>query len=233
MELFKTIKRIPKIGWIMGIVMFAMQAGIYKLGHLIASSTGTINWAISSKIDVIDNAIPIVPIFAIIYLFSYVFWICGPIAASLTKKSNFINYMLGLSIAYIIGLLIFIFLPTYMDREAEGLFEIAKNSPLLGFIYENDGGTIAYNLFPSFHCLLSVYCYLGVRKQDGVSKGFRIYSLIVAILICLSTVFTKQHYFADVVGGVGLALITSLLVRKLNLGEKLEKKISKEAVVNK
>ena len=85
-------------------------------------------------------------------------------------------------------------------------------------IYSADGGTIAYNLFPSYHCLISAYCYLGVRKQRGISKGFKIYSLVMAILISFSTVLTKQHYIVDVFGGILIAVLCYILMEKLDPG---------------
>ena len=89
---------------------------------------------------------------------------------------------------------------------------------LLAVIYGADGSDIAFNLFPSYHCLISFYCYLGVRKQPEISKGFRIYSLVMAILISFSTVFTKQHYILDVAGGIGIAVICYLIVNKWDPG---------------
>ncbi|MBR6349947.1 MAG: hypothetical protein IKR67_05295, partial [Lachnospiraceae bacterium] len=65
------------------------------------------------------------------------------------------------------------------------------------------------------------YCYLGVRKQPEISKGFRIYSLVMTILICLSTVFTKQHYFIDIFGGLAISIICYLVVGKLDPGGKI------------
>ena len=156
---------------------------------------GTVSYAFEWKIAAIDDLFPVVPIFSVIYLFSYVFWICAPAAASLTKKRNFINYIAGLSLAYLIGFLFFIFLPTYMDRVKENLMTAAAGqdlfSRLLRTIYEADGSAMAFNLFPSYHCLISTYCYLGVRKQPEISRGFRIYSLVMAALIGLSTLLTK------------------------------------------
>ena len=220
----ETIKRIPWWGWVFGFVYFGLQYGMYRLGDLLSRVFGTISGAICPKIPMIDDLIPIIPVFAVIYLFSYVFWICGPIAVSLTKKRNFINYITGLSLAYIIGFLFFVFVPTYMDRAAEGLMEQASKpglfNGLLATIYAADGSNLAFNLFPSYHCLISLYCYLGVRRQPEVSRGFRAYSLIMAILICLSTVFTKQHYFIDIVGGLGISVICYLIVNRIDPGRK-------------
>lgn len=86
---------------------------------------------------------------------------------------------------------------------------------MLKVVYEQDGGNMAYNLAPSYHCLLSAYAYLGIRKQETISKGFRIYTLIMAIIICLSTVLVKQHYFIDIVTGVGFAVISYMMIEKL------------------
>ena len=220
---WETVKSIPSWGWIVGFVYFGLQYGMYRLGDWISRLTGTIERAFPPKIP-FDDLIPIIPVFAVIYLFSYVFWICGPIAVSLTKKRNFVNYIVGLSLAYLIGFLFFVFLPTCMDRSREGLMEVASRPGLfnwlLSIIYGADGSGMAFNLFPSYHCLISLYCYLGVRKQPEISKGFRIYSLIMTALICLSTVFTKQHYVLDIAGGLGISLLCYWLVGIWDPGKK-------------
>ncbi len=224
-KLWEKIKAIPRYGWICGFLYFGLQYGMYRLADWISRLTGTINRAFCPKIAAIDDLIPVIPVFAVIYLFSYAFWICGPIAVSLTKKRNFINYIIGLSMAYLVGFLIFVFLPSYMDRAAEGIIEISKQpgifNQMLAVIYGADGSNMAFNLFPSYHCLISLYCYLGVRKQPEISKGFRAYSLIMTILICASTVFTKQHYFVDMPAGLGISILCYILVNKWDPGTKL------------
>ena len=223
-RLWETIKSIPLRGWICGFLYFGLQYGMYRLAEWISRMTGTADRAFAPKIAAIDDLIPVIPVFAVIYLFSYVFWICGPIAASLTSKRNFVNYIVGLSLAYFIGFLIFIFMPTYMDRAAEGIMDIARRpgffNGLLNMIYGADGSDLAYNLFPSYHCLISLYCYLGVRKQPEIPRRFRAYSLIMTLLICASTVFTKQHYVADIAGGLSISILCYLLIGKLDPGKK-------------
>lgn len=222
------VKAVPRWGWGFGLLYFALQYGMYRLGHFLSRVLGTIAYAFPCKIPMLDDLIPIVPVFAVIYLYSYVFWICGPIAVSLTGKRHFVNYITGLSLAYIIGFLFFVFLPTYMDRSEEGLMELGSRPGLfnwfLGLIYSADGSERAFNLFPSYHCLISTYCYLGVRRRPEISRGFRIYSLVMAILISLSTVFTKQHYVIDIPGGVGIALLCYVLIDRLDPGGRLEKR---------
>lgn len=225
--LSKTIKDIPIYGWIFGFLYFGLQYGMYRLADLISRLTGTIDNAMCPKISVIDDAIPLIAPFVVIYVFSYIFWICGPIAASLTSKRNFANYIIGLSAAYIIGFLIFAFFPTYMDRTAEGLMQAVSKpgffNHLLSIVYSSDGSEMAFNLFPSYHCLISSYCYLGIRKQDEISTGYKTYTLIMTILICMSTVFTKQHYIIDIFGGLAISILCYCIVEKINPGKRFEK----------
>ena len=219
-KLVRRIKEIPAYGWIFGFAYFALQYGMYRLADFLSRVTGTYERAFVPKIPFIDDRIPLIPFFIVIYIFSYLFWIFGPVIASLTDKRNFKNYLTGLSAAYIIGFLIFVFFPTYMDRASEGLMEISSGSGcfngLLSAIYNADGGTKAFNLFPSYHCLISLYCYLGIRKRPEVSLGIRAYSLIMTLLICCSTVFTKQHYFIDIVGGLSISILCYIIVQKLD-----------------
>ena len=222
-KLTETVKKVPWWGWVFGIVYFGLQYGMYRLGHYLSIVIGTIDRAWECKLPLIDDLIPLIPAFVVIYVFSYVFWIFGPVAVSLTKKEHFKNYIIGLSLAYLIGFLFFIFLPTYMDRVKEGLMDLSSRPGffygLLATVYGADGSDLAFNLFPSYHCLISFYCYLGVRRQPEISKGFRVYSLVMALLISCSTVFTKQHYILDVVSGIAIAVICYVIVNKWDPGK--------------
>ena len=233
-KLMETAKKVPKWGWWFGFGYFALQYGMYRLGDFLSMVIGTKDFAHAVKIAAIDDLIPVIPVFALIYLFSYIFWICGPISVSLTGKRNFVNYLSGLTLAYFIGFLIFTFYPTYMDRAAEGLMDYSGGGGffdgLLAIIYAADGSELAFNLFPSYHCLISVYCYLGVRKREEVSKGFRVYTLVMTILICLSTVFTKQHYIIDTFGGLAISILCYMLMQRLDPGKRWIEKHEKQEV---
>lgn len=41
---------------------------------------------------------------------------------------------------------------------------------------------------------------------------------VLAILICMSTVFVKQHVFVDIIGGIVVAEIGLFLSKKFSLG---------------
>ena len=227
-RLIRQIKRVPWWGWAFGIIYFALQYGLYRFGAWLSQALGTVAWAFECKIAPIDDLFPVVPCFSVVYIvFSYLFWISGPVAASLTKRRNFANYIIGLTLAYGVGLLFFIFMPTYMDRTKEGLMAVAERpgffNALLTWVYSADGSERAFNLFPSYHCMISAYCYLGVRKQPEIPKGYQVFCIAMALLIFASTLYTKQHYIIDVFGGVGIAVACYALVEKLNPGRRWER----------
>ena len=218
-KMMEKIKSIPVYGWIMGLICIGFQYGLYLLADLLSKVFGTQQWAFIPKISCIDDKIPLIPAFIVIYMFSYAFWIIGVAIASLTGKRHFTNYMIGLFSSFFIGFLILLFMPTYMDRVAEGLLDYTADpglfDQLLAFIYRTDGVDRGFNLFPSFHCLNSLYCYLAIRGRREISAGVRTYTLVMVILICCSTVFTKQHYVADVAGGLLIPTLCYLVVKKL------------------
>jgi membrane-associated phospholipid phosphatase len=48
-------------------------------------------------------------------------------------------------------------------------------------------------------------CYIGIRGQSRVPKGYRIFSCVMAFAVFISTLTTKQHVLVDVAAGVLLA----------------------------
>lgn len=211
MKALNKLKSVPWWGWIAGVCSLAIQSVFYYTSNAIVKAFNIT--PICTKIDVIDNAIPILPIFAIFYIWSYIFWFFAPVMASISGKEQFKKFVIGQLLAYFVGFIIYIIMPTYMDRVEEGLIEYSQSGHwLLNIIYSIDGGRCAFNLLPSYHCMTSTYSFLAVYRQEKISKGYRIYSLVIAILICMSTVFIKQHYFMDTIVGIGIAIICYVLV---------------------
>ena len=221
-------KSVPVYGWILGAGVITIQYIFYLFANWLSPIIGTSAWAFCPKIPAIDDRIPFVPVFMLIYIYSYIFWITGPIIASLTEKRNFINYLYMLLATWVICFLLLLFLPTYIDREAEGVLEYAARPGILNWmsrvIYTADGGRYGYNLFPSLHCISSMNCYLAIRRRPEISRDIRVYSAVMVVLIALSTVFTKQHYFMDVVSGLVIPVLCYIIVWKIDPGSRLMEK---------
>ena len=137
-----------------GVGLFILQRMLYDWSHGISTAMKLTPFL--PKIDIIDNAIPLVPFFTVFYLWSFAFWIMGPMFVSRTSRKNFGNYLIGYLISLLIGFLILCFIPTFMDRGAELLYERLGTdffSNLLRTVYDGDGGKMAFNLLPSFICM--------------------------------------------------------------------------------
>jgi len=76
----------------------------------------------------------------------------------------------------------------------------------LRFLYDADP---PYNCFPSLHVAHSFVSALTCYRLDRrLGHG----ALLCASLVAISTLFTKQHYIADVVGGIVLAIVAYGLI---------------------
>ena len=71
----------------------------------------------------------------------------------------------------------------------------------LRFLYSSDP---PYNCFPSLHV---AHSFVSALASYRVHRGVGIAATVCALLVGLSTLYTKQHYIADVLAGIGLALV--------------------------
>ena len=216
--------RVKLYGVILGIVMLAAQHGIYLLCNEIAKACGFVPFL--PKVPAIDDLIPVIPIFIIPYIWAYAFWAMAPMAVSKCDRHYFFDFIAAYLGACLLGGVVLVFFPTYMDRIAEGIW----NYPGKGFFcdlmhlwYSMDGSEMAYNLLPSFHCINSTIALLGVWGRKEIPKWFQVYSLVTAILLYASTLFVKQHYFLDVFSGIAVALIAYYLCTHFRVGRVFEK----------
>lgn len=159
-----------------------------------------------------DDMIPVVPIFVLIYFGSYVFWIVNYILISNISKDHCYRFLIADLLGKLICGIIYIKFPTTNirpDITSLGVFQ-----DMLKFLYSIDA---ADNLFPSIHCLVSWYCFAGIRNCKSIPVWYRSFSLFMAIMICISTLTTKQHVIIDVLGGIMLAELTWQLSLRVQL----------------
>ena len=215
----KNNNRIKRYAIWMGILYLAMQHAFYLTGHFLALLIGFTPFL--PKIA-LDDRIPIVSVFIIPYIWSYAYWAMGPMVVSKCEKEHFADYMAANLVACLAGVLALAFFPTYMDRVAEGLYAVPENPTIFDrirmFWYSLDGSAMAYNLLPSFHCINSTLCYLGVAGRKEIPVWFRVYSLVTTFLIYASTVYVKQHYFLDIITGAALAIAAYIVCKKFHWG---------------
>ena len=74
----------------------------------------------------------------------------------------------------------------------------------VGFLYNFDTNT---GVFPSLHCAYSIGIMSVWLKAKGVWKWWKIFVVVAVILMCLSTMFIKQHSALDFFGALPVCLI--------------------------
>lgn len=216
--LFQKKNGVKLYGVITGPVMLLLQYGIYLIANAIAQRVGGTPYV--PKLAV-DGLIPLIPVFIIPYYWSYAFWAMGPMAVSKCESGHFLDYLASYLFTCLISAVIIVFAPTCMDRVAEGLYDLPTEGALwwlLRFCYDHDGGPMAYNLLPSFHCINSVTAFLGVMGRDEVPLWYRIYSCAMMLVIFASTLFIKQHFVLDVIVSIILACAVFLLCKRFHAG---------------
>lgn len=158
----------------------------------------------------LDNKIPLLPFMIVIYFGCYAFWAVNYVLCSRYDEKQAKQFLYADLIGKTVCLFFYIFLPTTMERTdpiGNNLFTL-----LLRFLYRVD---MPDNLFPSIHCFCSWLCYIGMRADKRYPKKYRIFSLVFAIAVCISTVTVKQHLLIDIPAGILLAEASFWLSKKL------------------
>jgi membrane-associated phospholipid phosphatase len=151
----------------------------------------------------IDTAIPFVASFVLFYSLTFVYILVAPYLLIKDKKKFFV---LALSFIFtmLMGYLTFLLFPVKTILRVE-TFEPGIWSSLVKITYFLDAP--GFNNFPSLHVALSLLVSLII--YDHNKKHWWVW--IAFILITLSTMLIKQHYFIDAVAGVLLGIIGFLV----------------------
>lgn len=150
----------------------------------------------------IDDKIPFVDWFVIFYYLWYPLLVGVGLWLFLKEKKAYERFMKMIMYGYTISLIFFLIVPNGQDLRPTSFENENIFTYLIGKMYSADTNT---NVFPSIHVYGSLICMFAVVDSDTLNK-FWIKALVtvLAIFICASTVFIKQHSFLDIIGGVAM-----------------------------
>ena len=222
-NLLKGLTRIlPAYGVFPVIFSFVFNCLVYSGSRMIAGG-----WYHHNIETGVDRSIPFVPEFLVIYFGCYVFWAVNYILIARQDRRSVYQFFTGDFISRCVCLVSFLAFPTTNTRPlitGSGLWNQAAL-----WLYSIDA---ADNLFPSIHCLVSWFCYLGIRGRKEIPRWYQSVSMVIAILVFASTLLTKQHVIVDVAGGILLAEFCFFIGKKTDLyriyerfGSRIEQKI--------
>lgn len=167
----------------------------------------------------VDRLIPLVPEFFWIYILYYP--LCFAPIAILKDMFTFRRVALAFALQFFISFIIFIAIPVRMIQPA--IFEDTISARGLKAFYNFDPG---FNVFPSLHVANLVMIVFIFYEH---SKFWARILLFLTILISLSTMFVKQHYFVDVVSGAFFGWFVYYIVFQKDVINQILKECKSEA----
>ncbi|MCQ2438202.1 MAG: phosphatase PAP2 family protein [Oscillospiraceae bacterium] len=196
MKFLRSILHSPRTLHRMG-VMLLWNCAVYYGGRLL--SGGTFHRDFTTELD---GRIPFLPWTVSVYFLAFLFWSANYVLA-LTREDRAAEHFFRADVlSRTVALSVFLLCPTTMTRpelSGSGFWD-----GLMRLLYAVDEPNV---LFPSFHCLNSALSCFGIWRDERVSAGYKVFSVLAALAICLSTLTTRQHVLWDVFAGVGLGAV--------------------------
>jgi len=150
----------------------------------------------------LDRALPLLPAWSVIYgsLFC-----AALLPVFVVHQQELIRRtILAFLTIWLVAYDIFLLYPTAAPRRAEVTGE-GFSVLALRLIYASD---FRFNCFPSLHV---AQCFLAALTCYRVHRGVGAVTGIWAFMVGMSTLYTKQHYVVDVIGGFFLACAAYLV----------------------
>lgn len=182
--------------------MFALIGGGYFLTSFIDCERTLIYCPL-------DDLIPFVPAFIIPYILWYAY---VPLVLALVyfgSPEHFRRQCLTFLGGALFCILVFVIYPTAVDFRPDprgnDIF-----SALCRLIFSSDRPV---NVLPSLHCYEALHVHLSAFAIPKFRKmtWLRVTSAVITVLICMSTVFVKQHSVIDVFAGCAVAAVAAII----------------------
>lgn len=162
----------------------------------------------------LDDIIPFCKYFIIPYLMWFIYMFAAIAFFFFYSRREFIRYATFLIIGMSVCLAIYVLFPSELQLRPVTVDTSDIFGYLVNIIYRTDTPT---NVCPSIHCLNSFATHIAIVKCEYFRKRPALIrlSFILMVMICLSTLFLKQHSVYDVMGAALLAVILYILVYKI------------------
>lgn len=158
----------------------------------------------------LDDLIPFCEAFLVPYLFWFVFLIGIHVYTFFFDQPTFQKLMKFIILTYSMALAVFFLYPNCQTLRP---LHFPRDNAFTRFIaafYRFDTST---NVCPSLHVVGSLAVWTAARETRLYARrGWRLFFNLVTPLICISTVFLRQHSVLDLLAGVAVCLIAYIPV---------------------
>ncbi len=160
----------------------------------------------------LDDIIPFCEWFLIPYTFWYLLIAISLLYFALYDIDSFKKLQTYIIITQIVAMAVYIIYPSCQNLRPQEFVNDNLLTDVLGFIYAFDTNT---GVCPSLHCAYSIGIASVWVKAKNVSKAWKIFTVVATVLICLSTMFVKQHSAVDFFAAIPVCILAEVLVFKV------------------
>ena len=157
----------------------------------------------------LDDIIPFNEWFVIPYVFWYVLIVISLGWFALYDVDSFKRLQIFIMITQGIACLVYILYPTRQDLRPEVFPRENILTDLVNVLYTFDTNT---GVCPSLHVAYSIGIASVWLKQKNAWLWWKLFVAVAVVLICLSTMFVKQHSAVDLFAALPVCLVAELAV---------------------
>ena len=156
----------------------------------------------------VDDLIPFNELFLIPYVFWYLLIAISLGYFLLYSADSFKRLQIYIIVTQLTAMAIYILWPNRQDLRPETFPRENFLTEGVRFLYAIDTNT---GVCPSLHVAYSIGMVSAWTKEKGVSRWWKGFVILAAILICLSTMFIKQHSALDFFVALPVCLLAELI----------------------
>ena len=157
----------------------------------------------------LDDKIPFNEWFVIPYVFWYLLIVISLGWFALYDVDSFKKLQIFIMITQALAMVVYILYPTRQDLRPAVFPRDNLLSDFVGIIYHFDTNT---GVCPSLHVAYSIGIASVWTKEKGASPWWKAFVVVAVILICLSTMFIKQHSALDFFAALPVCLLAEWFV---------------------
>lgn len=156
----------------------------------------------------LDDVIPFMEIFVIPYVFWYFLIALTLVYFLLYNVEGFKRFQTFIVVTQLVAMVVYIFYPNMQDLRPEVLPRDNFLSDIVRCLYAFDTNT---GVFPSLHVAYSIGIASAWLKERNVNVWWKVFVVVCAVLISLSTTFIKQHSILDTYGAIVLCVLAEAI----------------------
>ncbi len=157
----------------------------------------------------LDDYIPFCEWFLIPYVFWYGLIVISLVYFARYNIDSFKRLQTYIIITQAVAMACYILYPTRQDLRPEEFINDNFLTRCVAFIYSVDTNT---GVCPSLHVAYSLGIASVWTKEKGISRRWKAFVIFAVIMICLSTMFIKQHSAVDFFVALPVCLLAEIIV---------------------